>query len=179
MHYLRLIICLYFLLMCRVADAQPDKGKQRLAEVQKTFDSLKQLLPGSPDDSLKVHRLTMLSGLQQFTGNIKMEYAEQALSIAEKLNYKKGIVMAYKEIANLYQLKNNYQNAIIILKKGIALSETMDIITDNTVFYSALLNLYFYLGDYPNAMETIIREKLLAEKKNDKTRIAHCENILG
>ena len=28
-------------------------------------------------------------------------------------------------------------------------------------------------------METIIREKLVTEKINDKKRIAHCENILG
>ena len=53
MHYLRLIVCLFFLLMYRVADAQSEKEKQRLMEVQKTFDSLKQLLPGLPDDSIK------------------------------------------------------------------------------------------------------------------------------
>ena len=35
------------------------------------------------------------------------------------------------------------------------------------------------MGDYPNAMETISREMITAEKNKDKKRIAHCNNILG
>ena len=179
MHYLRIIVCLFFLLMYRIADAQSEKEKLRLMEVQKTFDSLKQLLPGSPDDSIKVHRLCMISGLQEYNGAITAEFAQQALSLAEKLHYKEGILMAYKDLANVYQLNKDYQNAISILKKAIALPETQGNNADNTAIYSTLLNLYFYLGDYPNAMETISREMLLAEKNKDKKRIAHCDNILG
>ena len=175
---LPILVC-SFCLICRVANAQPDKAKQRLAEVQKTFDSLKQLLPGSPDDSIKVHRLSLISGLQEYNGVIKTEFAQQALLLAEKLNYKEGILLAYKDLANVYQLNKDYQKAIIILKKAIALPETTGNKSDNTAIYSTLLNLYFYLGDYPNAMETISREMLLAEKNKDKKRIAHCDNILG
>ena len=72
MHYLRLIVCLFFLLMYRVADAQPEREKQRLMEVKKAFDSLKQLLPGLPDDSIKVHRLCLISGLQEYNGVISL-----------------------------------------------------------------------------------------------------------
>ena len=179
MHYLRLIVCLFFLLLYRVADAQSEKEKQRLMEVQKTFDSLKHLLPGSVDDSVKIFRLCMISGLQEYIGVIKTEYAEQALAIAKKLDYKKGTVLAYQALVNVYQVKKDYQKAISILKKAMEVSEISDNNFNNTAIYSTLLNLYFYLGDYPNAMETISREMLLAEKNRDKKRIAHCDNILG
>ncbi len=179
MYYLRHIVYLHFLLVCLAADAQPDWEKQRLPVAYKSTDSLKQLLPGSPDDSVKVFRLCLISELQQHNAGIKTEFAQQALYIAEKLHYKKGIFLAYTALANAYQVKNDYQKAISILKKAIDFSETTDNNSDNTDIYPALLNLYFYLGDYPNAMEIISREKQLAEKLNDKKRIAHCDNILG
>jgi two-component system NarL family sensor kinase len=159
--------------------AQTHKPNLYEVQRQKDFDSLQKLLPGTPDDTLKVNRLLKLSQFQYDPANTKKEFSLLALAIAEKLHYKKGIVLAANEAGSVYQINKDYQTAINFYKKAISLSQAYGFTSEETDIYPALLNLYFYLGDYPNAMETISREMISAEKNQDKRRIAHCNNILG
>jgi two-component system NarL family sensor kinase len=172
---------LFFSLLIVPMFALAQAGKPTLIEMQRqrSFDSLKRVLNEAPDDSIKVNGLILLSRLQYDPENTKKEFSLQAISLAEKLHYKKGIVVATNEAGAVYQINKDYQTAINYYKKGIGLSDAYGFNTAETDFYPALLNLYFYLGDYPSAMETISREMTTAEKTNDKKRIAHCENILG
>jgi len=172
---------LFFLLLFYTWDLKAQSGGLNLLEIQqqKKIDSLKQLIKTNPDDTLKVIRILELSQLQYDTENISKDFSLQALSLAEKLHYKKGIILATSETGSVYQRNQDYQTAIRYYKKTIDLSESGGYNSDNSSFYPPLLNLYFYLGDYPNAMETISREMVTAEKNKDKKRIAHCNNILG
>jgi signal transduction histidine kinase len=174
-------LILFFLLLIEAYTSIAQQGKTNPFEIQhqKKIDSLKHLISSAPDDTLKVNRLLLLSGLQYDPENTKTDFSLQALSLAEKLHYKKGIVLATYKAGAVYQINKDYQTAINFYKKAISLSETYGFNSTEADFYPPLLNLYFYLGDYPNAMETISREMTTAEKTNDKKRIAHCENILG
>ncbi len=179
MIYWRLI--LFFLLLLQLLTVTAQNDKVNLFEIrnQKAIDSLLQVITGTPDDTVKVSRLIIISRLQYDPENTLKDFALQALSIAEKLGYKKGILMATNEAGSVYQINKDYQTAIKFYKRAISLSETYGFNLPETDLYPALLNLYFYLGDYPHAMETISREMLTAEKNKDKKRIAHCNNILG
>ena len=179
MHYLRQILSCIFLLIAGLIHAQSEEFKKFIVLSKKKADSLIKLLPSSPDDSVKLIRLIAISQLQQENKPIKKEYVFQALSIAEKIKFKRGIMWAIAELGAVHQKSNDYQTAISYFKKAIDLSEAGGFFGKDEDYYPALLNLYFYLGDYPNAMETISREMLLAEKRKDKKRIAHCYNILG
>lgn len=172
---------LFFLMLMQgfVSMAQTRKLNPFEIQRQKDIDSLKRLLPGTPEDTLKVNRLLKLSQLQYEPADTKKEFALQALSIAQKLNYQKGIVLAINEAGTVHQTHKDYQTAISFFEKAINLSEAYGFSSEETNIYPALLNLYFYLGDYPHAMQTISREMIIAEKTNNKKRIAHCNNILG
>ncbi|HEX2683673.1 MAG TPA: tetratricopeptide repeat protein, partial [Ferruginibacter sp.] len=173
------LIFLSLLIQPMIFLGQPGRSAPAEMMQQKRMDSLLSLIKGSPDDSLKVQRLLLVSRLQFDPAKTRADYAIQALSIAEKTGYKTGIMLANSEAGAVYQVLNNYPTAIQYYKKAILLSEEDNAGHAASNFYPALLNLYFYLGDYPKAMETISREKTIAEKTNDQKRIAHCENILG
>ena len=140
-------------------------------------DSLKAIVVNGPDDTLKVNRLIRISWLNVDAEKERDQYAFTALALAKKLQFSRGIAEAYEAIGSNYQLDRDYPKAVKYLK--LAIDESEKLPSPNQDFYPALLNIYFYLGDYPNAMETISREMRLAEATNDKTRIAHCNNILG
>ncbi len=155
---------------------QPGSNKAILFDKQRA-DSIKVLVAGAPDDTLKVTRLIAISWLTVDAEKDRDQYAFAALTIAEKLHFTRGIAEAYEVIGSNYQLERDYTNAVKYLK--LAIDESEKLPSPNQDFYPALLNAYFYLGDYPNAMETISREMKLAEATNDRSRIAHCNNILG
>lgn len=162
-----------------IAIAQPNGSP-----IYKTkTDSIKRLLVVTPDDTVKLEQLILLSALQNEIesdpSKITTVYATEALTLAKKLGSKKGIAFAYRAIGNAYEDRKEYKTAIEYYKKAVDQSESAGTLIDTDDFYAPLLNLYFYLGDYPNAMETISREMVLAEKINDKKKIAHCNNILG
>lgn len=142
-------------------------------------DSLKRLIVSAPDDTLKVLRLIEISYLQGGLEKPSTTFALKALSLAKKLHFSQGVVSAYHLIGVNYELRKNYKTAIKYYQQAIVLSETDPYRVNSSHFYATLLNLYFYLADYPKAMETINREIGVAEKINDKRRIAHCNNILG
>lgn len=161
------------------AHSQPKKENLDIAFSIKKSDSLIQLVNASPDDSLKIKRLLEVSAMQQPPNIITKDFAVQALAIAQKIKYRKGIMLANAELGMVYQKNNEYQSSISLFKKAITLSESGGFTREGEDYYSSLLNLYFYIGDYPNAMETINQEMLLSKKTYDKNRIAHCDNILG
>lgn len=145
-------------------------------------DSLEQLISRTPDDTLKIERLILLSGWQtdkiHEAAKITTTYAQEALALANKLKSGIWTAFAQRAMGNAYQDRTEYQTAIANYKLALDLAEKVSLYRTDQ-FYPPLLNLYFYLGDYPNAMETISREMAVAEKIGDKRKIAHCNNILG
>ena len=179
MKSLCLIILFSFFYNSPISFSQTIKVKSDSAINKNSIDSIKQLLAGTPADTIKVMRLIEISRLQYDPGNIRLDFVSEALTYAEKLHFKRGIILAIEETGSVYQRNKDYKTAITYFQKTIDLAEVDGYNPDNKSFYPALLNLYFYLGDYPNAMETISKEMTFAEKTKDKKRIAHCNNILG
>ena len=159
--------------------AQQIKAKSDSLLNTKIVDSLKRLIAGSPDDTLKVKRLIAVSHLQYALINPTTGFAIEALSLAEKIHFKQGIVSAYYAIGSIFEFRKDAKTALKYYQQALELSETANDSSNNAWIYATLLNVYFYLGDYPKAMETISREMAVAEKNNAKQRIAHCNNILG
>lgn len=142
-------------------------------------DSLKRLIEAAPDDTLKVLRLIEISYLQGGLEKPTISFALKALSLAKKLHFSSGIASAYHLIGINYELRKDSKTAIKYYQQAIDFSETERYSANSAHYYASLLNLYFYLADYPHTMEIISREMRFAEKINDKRRIAHCNNILG
>jgi signal transduction histidine kinase len=188
MKYKLAITFFFFYLPCILVLAQPGEkfkdsihSEKRSGVIlnEKLIDSLKQLIAQTPDDTIKV---LLLAELSEQEGNdietATTELAEKAKSLAEKLHYKRGIAVACRAIGLIYQNRKDYATAISYFRQAINEVEGDKNISNNG-FYATLLNLYFYLGDYPNAMETVTRELAGYEKRKDKSGIANCNNLLG
>ncbi len=178
MSYLPLIL-FFFCIAHQISQAQPKLPANNPPINQKRMDSLRRLLPGSPDDSVKVMRLISISRLQYYDENTQLSFAKDAYALAKQIGFKVGITSALEEMGFVYQNHRDYNTAIAYYKKVIDIAKLEGYNPQNRSFYPALLNLYFYLGDYPNAMETISREMITAQKNDDKRGIADCNNILG
>ena len=87
----------------------------------KQIDSLILVLKTAKDTS-KVNTLNVLSTQLGRNANYSesKKYADDALLLAEKLNFKKGIADSYNNTGNVYQRQGNYSEA---LKKLFGLSK--------------------------------------------------------
>lgn len=149
-----------------------------IVETEKTVDSIKLLITQTPDDTTKVMLLVALSDAQSNDNvNSTTLYGEQAVLLAEKLHFKRGLVKANQSIAWIYQTRKDYKMAMVYYQRMIDAAEGDVYIVEH--LYSSLLNLYFYLGDYPRAMEDVTNEMEVFGKLNDQMGIAHCNNLLG
>lgn len=187
MQYVCLITVL-LLSLCPTASPQSGTGhsslllhkKQQDEILQKQFDSLKQLVDRSPDDTLKVLRLVLLSKLQSAdTASASFAFANEGKRLATKLLYKRGLTHSLACLGSIHQVKKEYAAAIDYYLQALDVSETYDHHTREDDCYPAPLNLYFYLGDYPNAMILASRGLANAEKDQDLLRIARYNNLLG
>jgi tetratricopeptide (TPR) repeat protein len=156
-----------------VLSAQPccDK-KTPNPEQERKADSLRQLIGKSPDDTNKVMLVIALANTQK-----NMETGEAAANLASKLHYLRGQALAYQVIAGIYQDQKNYKKAMDYYQfaMGFAKGDLPAV----KGLYSCILNLYFYLGDYPNAMKTVTGEMNVFERSKDRQGIANCHNLLG
>lgn len=155
--------------------------KESFSLNKKKIDSIQRLISLSPDDTVKVNRLLLVSSIQMEIGvdAPTTTFALQAYSLAEKLHFKKILTPIFKELGNIYAFRKDFKTAIQYYQRALDLTEK-DLDNSKSIdLYAVLLNSYFYLADYPHAMETISREMTIAEKLNDKKRVAHCNNILG
>src|SRR5271170_4309683 len=73
-----------------------------------TIDSLQKVVQNQKEDTNKVKTLTRLSWQFYYENNNKtsLQYAGEALTLAEKINYKKGESSAYSRFGLIYQSQN-------------------------------------------------------------------------
>jgi tetratricopeptide (TPR) repeat protein len=187
MKYFLIILLSSFVFLDGSIFAQSPDGYNDFTEKQKVInsinskrriDSLQLMISKTPDDTTMVMLLLQLSTEQSNDiATATTQTAEKARSLAEKLHYKSGIAFAYQAIGLMYQIRRDYSAAIPYYQHAINVTEAGT--NSAKGFYSNLLNLYFYLGDYPHAMETVTRELAGYEKMKEKAGIAHCNNLLG
>ncbi len=147
---------------------------------QKRKDSLIAIVNQQADDTLKILQLIEISDLQTFDSvEATLDYAVKAKALSEKLNYKPGIARSLASIATVYQRKKNYKTAIYFFLQAIAAGEKYKHYAKEDNYYPSLLNLYFYLGDYPGAMNASMKGLQVAEKNNDVKETALYNNLLG
>ncbi|MBI2968597.1 MAG: SpoIIE family protein phosphatase [Bacteroidetes bacterium] len=103
---------------------------------QYAVDSLTNALEQSREDSLKCN---IFYGLwKQFVYEDRgkaLYYARQQLKLAKKLNYKKGLCMAYFSLGNCFNKEGDYSKAISF---SLAALKQSEIINDTTRFNEAL-----------------------------------------
>jgi len=127
----------------------------------------------NPADSIKVMKLLDLGKkyLNEDPAQ-SIDYSEQAIAAAEKINYFKGRALAYKQIGIAHYMQSNYFEAVQNWNRAL-----LDFIKSNDKAGQAniLSNLgavYFNQADDIKALDYYLKSLKLAEEINDSLRLA-------
>lgn len=133
------------------------------------IDSLKKVLQTEKEDTNKVNTLNEIAiNILETDAKNNMFYAKQALSLADKLNFKRGKEIAYVNIAleDPYQSNNTgfIKNLLQAIKISIELGEKRN----TGLYYSDIGEGYFGEENYPEALKNLYEALKLFEQINDK-----------
>jgi len=107
-----------------------------------------------------------------------LNYGKEALSLAEKINYKEGKIMSYLNIGMAFHYKNDHNNAIVNLKKALQLSREAKNITLIADTYNNLTLAYRLNGDYAASINSAYEAlKIFEELKNNSGILNSYNNI--
>lgn len=145
----------------------------------KTSDSIQKVLQTLKEDTNKVNTLNELA--YEFTNSAdyqkSLQFANEAISLAEKINYKKGKALAFYRIGMCYTSQRNLAEANTNF--NIALNFYQEIGDKERLakIYGQLGNNYAQHGFYPDAIAALYNSLKIYEEIGDKQAAA--ENMQG
>lgn len=78
------------------------------------------------------------------------------------------------------EVKRDYSAALAFYRRALVLDESEHHPYHEILgVYAAILNVYFYLGDYPGAMEVVLQKLAVAEDHRDSVQMAMSYNTIG
>jgi tetratricopeptide (TPR) repeat protein len=133
------------------------------------------------DDTNRVKQLVRISWKYSDFSNPdeSMKYAQQALDLATKLNWKKGTSRAYEVVGEIYMGKADNAQALEYYNKAIKVGEE---IGEKEIVGDAIGNsarVYYQMGDYKKSIENNFRSIKISEELGNKLNIAHGLNGIG
>lgn len=151
------------------------------AQQDKTTDSLLNVLKTQKDDTGKVNTLNALS--RGFSRKSEFElsnkYAKDAISLAEKLNFKKGFILAYTCLGINNWLLGNYkeamENHLAVIKFGEETGNKSAI----GIAYNNIGLLYSDQGNTTEAIKNYLIGAKISEESGDKKSQANAYYNVG
>lgn len=143
-------------------------------------DSLRRVLTGSSSDSLRVRTLIALSTHHQYVdfGQARV-YADEALSLATRINDLPTKVAAYQNKATLLTISGDYTAALrydnLTLENDILLHDSLNISRD----YNNIGNDYYDLGEYDDAFFYFAQSHRVAAAIKDTFRMLVADHNVG
>lgn len=135
-------------------------------------DSLKKLLTTKIADTTRVNVLNALSkSLFSLNPDSSVAVATTAKTLAERINYKTGLALAYKNMGIGYYYQGNYKEAILSWQQAI---EVYKGIGDKKGIANMLNNqgaIYFNQGDDAKSLEIHLQSLKMSEGINDTLRV--------
>jgi adenylate cyclase len=135
-------------------------------------DSLKKILATTIVDSIRVDVLNELcKNLFNTNPDTSIIIAGSAKSLAEQIDYKAGLALAFKNIGKGYYLEGKYKEAILNWQQAI---EVYKLLNDKKGVANMLSNqgaVYFNQGDDAKALELHLLSLKMSEALNDTLRI--------
>lgn len=147
---------------------------------QNVQDSFRRLLSVSMHDTARVNLLNALSKkLSHSSPDSSIIIATEAKVLSEKVNYKTGLALAYKNTGMGYYLKANWKETVLNWQEAAEVYKQMG---DEKGVANMLNNLgavYFNQGDDAKALELYLNSLKISENINDTIRIVTALNNIG
>lgn len=135
-------------------------------------DSLKQVMQSSGEDSLKVELLISICRNEYRSApDSAIFHGKSALSLSEKLDYKRGKANAYKYIGMGYFFLEDYTETIKAWQQSLIIFEAINDKVGVSNILSNLGALYANQGDDVEALQFHLRSLKAAEEAKDTLRI--------
>lgn len=133
------------------------------------------------NDTNKVNALNKLSTSYYAAGdfNRQLHFAQEALSLSKKLNWKKGIAFSEKNIGSAYEHLENYPLA---LESYVRALKNWKIIGNNnevSFCYNGILIVQINQGDYAKALKNAFAYLKFSERLNDWNIKSNAYNSIG
>jgi len=126
------------------------------ASAQSTIDSLSQELEKDISDSLRAEILINL-GFEYRNVNAEksLEICQEAYALAQKTGV--GLIRSIRNIGLAYYKIGNYDTAITISKRAIALAKENNHPREEADAYNTLGNIYYFKGDYLRSVDAFAK----------------------
>ncbi|MBK5284275.1 MAG: tetratricopeptide repeat protein [Bacteroidia bacterium] len=139
---------------------------------QNPIDSLKNVISKAPEDSTKVDLLNELSKTYRSTDPAEaIRVGEEAKTLAQKINFKSGKALAFKNIGIGNYQQGDYVKAINNWETAMVLWDSLG----DKAGVSNMLNnqgsVFFNQGDYDRALDLYLKSLKIAEDIKDTNRI--------
>ena len=159
---------LIFLLLFSCAESFAQKKGQALV------DSMLQVLPTLKEDSNKVNLILSLSEQLYYVSKMNdgISYLKEGLSIAQKLNWEKGIAGCYLNLGNFVGDTGNIVQARVYFEKSLEINRKLN---DKMSIATLLNNLgrgYQFESDFSNAVSYFFEALKMAKEMKNRERIA-------
>jgi tetratricopeptide (TPR) repeat protein len=144
------------------------------------LDSLLNQLKKDLPDTERVNILNALT-YEQYQSNIKKAYpfCRQALTLARKINFGKGITVAYLYFSYLAKAEGNNDLALAFADSGLAMAKRYSRDREELKLFNTKGNIYGDLGDLSRSLNYYMQMLPLAEKFNESDILISCYNNVG
>ena len=130
----------------------------RLGAQDRSIDSLKQLLTKTSNDSVTVELLNKLSFMFVTTDAAQAyPYGKQAIEIAEKSNFKRGLCQAYNNMGIIYDQKGQTDSALFYYNISLKLSQKIGNFNRQAAALSNIGYVYWSQGNYDKALDYTLK----------------------
>jgi len=148
---------------------------------QEKIDSLLKVLKTAGEDSSKVNSLNSLSTQLWQIGDYDRakRYADDALTLSQKINYKKGKATAYNNIGVIYDYQGHYSEALDNYFISLKINEEINNKKGRAGCFSNIALIYDEQGLYPDALKNHYASLKIFEEIGDKKGIARTYNNIG
>ena len=142
------------------------------------IDSLRKVLSTAKDDTNKVLLLGSLS-LKVTDPVVGKRYANEAIFLAKKLNYAKGIAIATKNLGINYKREGRSESAFANYFKAASMFEQLGDRTRQAAVYSYLAELHYIKGDYDVTLVYLLKSLKIKEELGHEKAVAGANNNIG
>jgi len=144
------------------------------------IDSLESVLKTTNRDTVKVGVLNEL--LQEYRNkrpDKALEYGSQALTLAQKLNYNKGIARSLTDIGTVHLNLGNYVKTINYYLRSLKIYEEMDDRKGIAGNWIGIGSVYWYQGNYKKSVNYYLKALEIYGELEDKSGIATSLSGIG
>jgi two-component system, NtrC family, sensor kinase len=143
-------------------------------------DSLLMVIESASQDSTKVSAYIDL-GVELLGSDIhrSIKYLDDAILLASKSNFKKGLALALNVKGRALAQQGNFQEAILVFDLSLKQYQEIKDQTGEANILSNLGSIYFMTGNSSRALELHLQSLKIAEEIDNKLRIGTSYNNIG